>query len=91
VLLIDSTNVWLLPRGLPTLMPVDSVEGLWGAITAGKNENKRPVLHNSDTAAMSWPWKIVTGTQVYASWTGKGVYNLLIESVKSLLIEYVNR
>jgi hypothetical protein len=56
----EQANLWLKPRGLPTLPPVDSTEGLWSAIISGKNENKRSILHNSDTAVTRWPWKLVT-------------------------------
>lgn len=66
----EEANKWLAPRGLPVLPPVDSTRGLWGAMTSGRNENLRPVLHQSDNTVIQWPYKLVTGVQPYGAWTG---------------------
>jgi len=66
-------NKWLEPRGLPVLPPIDSTSGLWSAMT-GDNQNRiknlRPVLHQSDNTVIQWPYKLITGVQPYAAWTG---------------------
>ena len=55
--------------------------GLWGAISAvrpaeegeeqaDKGENLRATLHLSTQSVLRWPWKLVTGKQVYSRYTG---------------------
>ena len=67
----EEANRWLQPRGLPTLPPVDSAPGMWRAIVGGKNESVRTVVHHSETSVTSWPYKLITGVQVYGVWTGE--------------------
>jgi len=64
-------NEWLVSKNLPQLAPVDSVSGLWQAIVAGNNENLRPVLHISENAVIQYPYKLVTGSQIYSLYTGE--------------------
>jgi arylsulfatase I/J len=61
-------NVWLEANGLPRLHPVESV-AQWGFLLNGTNA--RPdALHISEKALIEYPFKLVTGKQVYSAWTG---------------------
>ena len=70
-----AANPWLKQHGLPTLAPVDGRDQ-WAAITSGtaakpSTTNVRPdALHLSANAVLRWPWKLITGRQPYATWTG---------------------
>lgn len=61
-------NEWLKAKGLPLLPPVDSVPQ-WGFILNGTNGRMGPV-HLSENAVLIWPFKLITGSQVYSTWTG---------------------
>ena len=63
-----AANLWLKQRGLPLLKAVDSVDQ-WGFILNGTNGRAQP-LHLSENAVLMWPFKLVTGKQVYSAWTG---------------------
>jgi len=62
-------NEWLKPRGLPLLHPVDSVPQ-WGFILNGSN-GRPGTLHVSQDTVLRWPYKLVTGRQVFSSWQGE--------------------
>mmetsp|Transcript_31388 Transcript_31388/g.90047 ORF Transcript_31388/g.90047 Transcript_31388/m.90047 type:complete len:241 (+) Transcript_31388:3-725(+) len=55
--------------GLPLLKPVDSVPQ-WQHILEDTNGRPGP-LHLSKQAVLTWPFKLVTGRQVYSSWQGE--------------------
>jgi len=61
-------NAWLTLRGLPLLKPVDSVPQ-WAFILNGTNGRPSP-LHLSETALLSWPFKLITGKPLYGTWQG---------------------
>lgn len=64
----EKANAFLREKGLPLLHKVDSVPQ-WKHIVA--NKNARPgAFHLSEQAVMVWPYKLVTGKQVFSSWTG---------------------
>jgi arylsulfatase I/J len=66
-------------RGMPA---VDSTSGLWEAMTAVsaspvfqtesafRGENLRTQIHLSAESVLDWPWKLVTGKQVYSKHQG---------------------
>eukprot|EP00933_Yihiella_yeosuensis_P046980 TRINITY_DN425_c0_g1_i4.p1 TRINITY_DN425_c0_g1~~TRINITY_DN425_c0_g1_i4.p1 ORF type:complete len:543 (+),score=97.31 TRINITY_DN425_c0_g1_i4:52-1629(+) len=64
----DKANEWLKSKGLPLLKGVDSVDQ-WSSIIKGSNARTEP-LHLSEKALLHWPYKLVTGKQVYSAWTG---------------------
>jgi hypothetical protein len=67
-------------RGMPA---VDSTKGLWQALTsvypptlhqtesADRGQHLRSQLHLSEHSVLEWPWKLVTGTQVYSKHQGR--------------------
>jgi len=61
-------NEELRQRGLPLLPAVDSI-AQWGFIL--NSTNGRPSLQLSENALIHWPFKIVTGKQVYSRWQGE--------------------
>jgi arylsulfatase I/J len=48
-----AANEWLAPRGLPLLPPVDSVTGLWDAITTTTNSNNNNTAANNAAASIA--------------------------------------
>lgn len=62
-------NVWLAEKGLPQLAPVDSVPQ-WHHILEGSN-GRPGSLYVSDRAVLRYPYKLVTGDQVYSIWSGQ--------------------
>jgi arylsulfatase B len=60
-------NPWLTEHNLPTLAPVDSVDGLWQSILANDDtaSGPRQELHLSLDALIQWPYKVVRGDVVY--------------------------
>jgi len=65
----EEANVHLAKAGLPQLPPVDSVPQ-WTHIVEGTN-GRPEALHLSTQAVLIWPYKLVTGTQVYSAWQGE--------------------
>lgn len=61
-------NAWLAQQYLPLLHPIDSI-AQWGFILNGSNARLGP-LHLSENAVLQWPYKLVTGKQVYSAWQG---------------------
>lgn len=82
-------NQWLAKQGnLPMLSPVNTeVTGLWQALTSGKNENLRPVLHLSANAVLRYPYKLITGKQVYSMHQGELYPNCSTGSVKPWFVD----
>eukprot|EP00929_Paragymnodinium_shiwhaense_P063096 TRINITY_DN31542_c0_g1_i1.p1 TRINITY_DN31542_c0_g1~~TRINITY_DN31542_c0_g1_i1.p1 ORF type:complete len:692 (-),score=111.43 TRINITY_DN31542_c0_g1_i1:217-2238(-) len=64
----EEANKRLKEKGLPLLPPVDSVPQ-WEFIMSGKNGRAAP-MHMSEKALIQWPYKLVTGTQVFSTWMG---------------------
>eukprot|EP00931_Biecheleriopsis_adriatica_P056364 TRINITY_DN33400_c0_g1_i1.p1 TRINITY_DN33400_c0_g1~~TRINITY_DN33400_c0_g1_i1.p1 ORF type:complete len:681 (+),score=133.82 TRINITY_DN33400_c0_g1_i1:220-2043(+) len=64
----EQANKWLMEKGLPLLPPVDSVPQ-WKSIVEEKN-GRPGAMHLSEQAVLQWPFKLVTGSQVYSTWTG---------------------
>jgi len=63
----EEANDWLRERGLPLLQPVDSV-AQWGFIM--NRSSARSSLHLSENALLRWPYKLVTGQQMFSGWQG---------------------
>merc|ERR1712127_1071259 len=64
----EEANAWLKQKGLPLLAPVDSVPQ-WSFIVTDRNGRPGP-MHLSENALLHWPFKLVTGKQVFSTWTG---------------------
>jgi len=64
--------------GVPHADPIAEQAGLpvvdgipqWDAIANGTDARLGVPLHLSNTSLLSWPWKLVLGTQPYARWQG---------------------
>lgn len=64
----EAANKRLREQHLPLLRGVDGIPQ-WGFILNGKNGRQAP-LHISEKTVLHWPYKLVTGQQLYSAWPG---------------------